>query len=278
MPPVPVVPDGLRHRPFHVHEARALGVTERQLRGKSWVSPFPRVWVHVDHVMSDADWMDAARLTMPGRAQLSHISRLQQLGLDVGDKRPFHFVVSGDLHIEAEDIFLHRTTVLPPLDETGVTPAVAFVQFCEQARMIDAIKVGDWLLRRRHMTSVEVGELIQRDRWRPGAREAVKVMPHLDARSRSLKESESRAVLVFSGLPSPDVNRDVFNGQGDLLGCGDLVYLRWKVLVEYEGRQHLTHLTQWNTDIDRYSGLRDGGWRYVQVTNEKLAQPRKARL
>ena len=275
MPPAAVIPDELRHGPFHVREARALGVSERRLRGKSWTSPFPRVWVHVDHVMTDRDWIAAAALAMPQRAQLSHLTRLQHLGLDMGDTRPFHFVVSGDLHIDLADIFLHRTAVLPPLDDVGVTPAAAFMQFCATARMIDAIKVGDWLLGNRHMTQAEVGELAARDRWRPGAREVRRVLPFLHGGARSLKESETRAVLVFAGLPVPDVNRDVLDAAGAFLGRGDLVYLLWKLLIEYEGRQHLGDIAQWNVDIDRYQGFRDDGWRYVQVTNEKLGRPMK---
>lgn len=245
------------------------------LRGKRFRRLFPRVWVHVDHVMTDLDWIVAASLAMPDRAQLSHLTRIQALGLDFGDTKPLHFTVTGDLHLDLDDIFLHRTEVLPPLDDVGVTPGAAFIQYCADARMIDAIKIGDWLLRHRHMTLLEVAELSRRDRWRPGAHQVRRVLPLLEAASRSLKESESRAVLVFSGLPKPEVNKNVRNAHGELLGCGDLVYLMWKLLVEYEGRQHLTDLNQWNSDIDRYRGFRDEGWSYVQVTNEKLETPKK---
>lgn len=263
------------HRPFVRREASERGLPLKVLRGKRFRRLFPRVWVHVDHAMTQYDWIVAAGLAMPARAQLSHITRIQALGLDFGPTKPFRFTVAGDLHLALDDIFLHRTEVLPPLDDIGVTPAAAFIQYCADARMIDAIKVGDWLLHHRHMTILEVAELARRDHWRPGARQVRRVLPHLDAGSRSLKESESRALLVFAGLPKPEVNKDVRNASGELLGCGDLVYLLWKLLVEYEGRQHLTDLSQWNTDIDRYRGLRDEDWRYVQVTNEKLETPKK---
>jgi hypothetical protein len=245
------------------------------LNGMRYKRLFPRVWVLSDYSMSDLDWIAAADMSMPDRAQLSHITRIQALGLDFGSSKPFHFTVAGDLHLDIDDIFLHRTEVLPPLDGVGVTPAAAFIQYCADARMIDAIKVGDWLLHRRLMTVLEVGELARRDQWRPGANKVRRVIPHLEAGARSLKESESRAVLVFSGLPKPEVNKDVRDVSGNLIGCGDLVYLLWKLLVEYEGRQHLTDLGQWNTDIDRYRGFRDEDWRYVQVTNEKLETPKK---
>jgi len=273
MPPVPTIPAALRHNPFHVYEARLCGLSERQLRGKSWRRLFPRVWVHVDHDMTQIDWIAAATLAMPERAQLSHLTRIQALGLDFGPRRPFHFTVAGDLHLDLDEIFLHRTEVLPSLDDVGVTPGAAFIQYCAVARMIDAIKVGDWLLHHRHMTALEVAELARRDRWRPGSLQVRRVLPHLDAASRSLKESESRAVVAFSGLPVPEVNADlVVNGRR--LGCVDLLFRLWMLVLEYEGRQHAETAEQFGIDIARYAGFRDEHVAYLQITNEMLKQPR----
>lgn len=210
---------------------------------------------------------------MPDRAQLSHITRIQALGLDFGDERPFHFTVAGDLHIDLDDIFLHRTEVLPPLDDIGVTPAAAFIQYCATARMIDAIKVGDWLLHRHHMAVLEVAELARRDHWRPGAGQVRRVLPHLDPASRSVKESESRAIVIFSGLPAPEVNVDLIV-KGRRLGCVDLLFRLWLLVLEYEGRQHAETIQQFNIDITRYAGFRDELVAYIQITNETLNRPR----
>jgi hypothetical protein len=277
MPPVPTIPAALRHNPFHVHESRLFGLSERSLRGKSWRRLFPRVWVHVDHAMTRLDWIAAAALAMPERAQLSHLTRIQALGLDIGPHRPFHFTVAGDLHIDLDDIFLHRTEVLPPLDDVGVTPGAAFIQYCADARMIDAIKVGDWLLHHRHMTILEVAELSRRDHWRPGAQQVRRVLPILDGGSLSLKESESRAVVVFAGLPTPEVNAElVVNGRR--LGCVDLLFRLWLLVLEYEGRQHAETVEQFGIDIARYAGFRDEQVAYLQITNEMLRQPRALAL
>ncbi|GAA3516552.1 hypothetical protein GCM10022234_09710 [Aeromicrobium panaciterrae] len=223
--------------------------------------------------MSQLDWIRAASLAMPGRAQLSHITRIQALGLDFGPMRPFHFTVAGDLHLDVDQVFLHRTEVLPPCDEVGVSPASAFIQVCASMRMIDAIKVGDWLLHRRHMTVLEVAELIRHQRWRPGAAQARQVLQHLDGGARSIKESEVRALFVFAGLPSPEVNADIFESD-ERLGCVDLLYRAWRLAVEYEGRQHAESSEQFRIDIARYARFREAGVEYVQVTNEMLGQPR----
>lgn len=268
-----LIPVILLSGPFTNATARSLGVSEKMLRGKQFRRLLPRVWVHVDFVMCDLDWIIAAALAMPDRAHVSHLTRIQRLGLDFGPLRPFHFVVAGDLHLDVPDIFLHRTEVLPPCGAEGVAPAVAFIQFCATARLIDAIKVGDWLLRNRHMTTLEVAELARRDRWRPGAAQVRRILPHLNAASRSMKESEMRALVVFAGLPTPECNIDlIINGRW--LGCVDLLLRQWLLVLEYEGRQHATDPAQFNSDIVRYAGFRDSAVDYIQITQEMLRQPR----
>ena len=273
MPRRPFVPEDLRHRPFRQSEGLALGLSVHKLNGATWTRIFPRVWVHRDHVMSRSDWIAAATLAMPTRAQLSHVSRVQALGLDIGDVKPVHFMVAGDLHLDVEDVFLHRTEVMPPLDGVGVTAGAAFIQYCATARLIDAIKVGDWLLHRRHMTMLEVAEQARRDAWRPGARQVRRVLPHLDAAARSMKESETRALLVFAGLPAPEVNVPLIIA-GERIGIVDLLIRCVMLVLEYEGRQHAESIMQFNRDIHRYAAFRRHSVEYLQVTNEMLDRPK----
>ncbi len=273
MPPRPFVPDELLHRPFSQSEGLSLGLTPHKLSGSTWRRLHPRVWVHRDHEMTAADWIAAASLTMPDRAQLSHMSRIQALGLDLEEVQPVHFTVAGDLHLDVDGVFLHRTEVLPPLDSVGVTPAAAFIQYCATARMIDAIKVGDWLLHHRHMTTIEVAETARQHLWRPGARQARRVLPHLDAGSRSLKESEVRALIIFAGLAEPEVNVPLIVA-GERLGVVDLLIRSVMLALEYEGRQHAESVSQFNRDIQRYAAFRRHGIEYLQITNEMLDRPK----
>ncbi len=187
--------------------------------------------------------------------------------------RRFRRLFSGDLHIALDDIFVHRTEVFPPLDDVGVMPAAAFFQYCATARMIDAIKVGDWLLHREYMSRLELTELARRDEWRPGASQVRRVIPHLDAASRSLKESETRALIVFSGLPVPESNVDLVVA-GRWLGCVDLLFRMWLLVLEYEGRQHAETTEQFRKDITRYAGFRDESVAYLQIANEMLKASR----
>jgi hypothetical protein len=267
------LPDQLTRGIFTRQAARELGITDRQLDGKRFVRVLPRIYRSADYVMTEDDWVAAARLALPSGARLTGITRLQQLGLDFGPRRPLHFVVEGALHLAFDGVFLHRTTRLAPTDDIGVTVAAAFIAYCTRARVIDAIKVGDWLLRGSHTTIDEIRTLALAGQWRDGADEAIWILDHLDARSRSLMESETRAILTFCGLTAPEVNVAIDVGE-DVTVIGDLVYATWRTVVEYEGAHHQTDRSQYQSDLDRYAILRGAGVRYVQVTKERIAKPR----
>lgn len=272
MPRPPHVPDVMRRGPFTRTQALAAGLTSRQLQGRHFRQLWPRVWALVDYPMRHRDWIVAAQLAMPDHARLSHISRIQALGLDVGEQSPIHVTVSGDLHLDLDGIFTHRTVLMPAVDDGGVIPAAAFIGFAATGRTIDLIKVGDWLLRHEHMTLLQLRELALHQDWRPGAAAALWVSRFLDEKSRSPKESETRAILIFAGLPSPEVNPPLLDDPNT--PWTDLWYRRWRLAVEYEGGQHLLDRRQYNTDISRYAWMRDEDVEYVQITKEMLIQPR----
>ena len=229
----------------------------------------PRVWRHRDHVMSADDHVLAAILAMPPDARLTGISRIQQLGLDFGPRSPVRFVVGRDLHLDLDGVFLHRTVLMPPLDEVSGAPVAAFVAYCARARVIDAIKVGDWLLANGHMEWDELYRFALDNLWRDGAHEALWVLPHLDGDSRSLPESETRALLTFAGMPAPEVNKGAASA-ADASRIGDLVYRQWGLVVDYEGEHHQLDRAQYVKDIDRYASLRQEAVPYVQVTKESF--------
>ena len=267
---MPNLPAELLAGPFTLARSRELGVTRRVL-ARHFRRLHHEVWVHRDRVMTHDDRLVAARLALPARARLTGITRLQELGLPYGPRYPLRFVIQGDLHLDLDDVFLHRTKRLPPTDEVGVTPGAAYIAYCARARVVDAIKVGDWLLRRKHITIEEVRRLALAELWRPGAQEANWVLDHLDGRARSLPESEVRALLTAAGLPKPQLNVAV-DDEGQVI-C-DLVYEKWRTVVEHEGAQHQEDRAQYALDLGRYAWMRRNDVAYVQSTHEKLTHPR----
>jgi hypothetical protein len=262
----------LMRGPFTVEHSRQLGLP-RGVLVRRFIRLHPRVWCHPEHLLSLDDRVLAATLALPDRAKLTGISRIQQLGLDFGPRTPIRFVIRGDHHLALDGIFLHRTKRLPPYDHHGVAPEAAFIAYCSLARVIDAMKVGDWLLRDGHLTVESVRALALREPWRAGAQEAVWILERLDGRSRSLPESETRAILEFAGLPRPELNVALDDGPEPQV-IVDLRYEWWGLVVEYEGSQHQEDRGQYVVDIGRYAWMRRHRVPYVQVTKEKLRRPR----
>lgn len=87
---------------------------------------------------------------------------LRLLGYDDLPLTPICFTVTDDHHVALDGVRVHRTKVMPPLDDVGVTPAGAFVGACPQERGIDVVAAGDWLLRHAHAhaSREEIAELV----------------------------------------------------------------------------------------------------------------------
>lgn len=266
------LPDHLSSRPFTREEAREAGISDRMLQGQRFVRVLPRVWASRDLEMTWARRLDAARLSLPAHALITGTTRLQLAGLDVGARDVLHFVVEGDLHLDLPRVFLHRTRRLAPRDDVGIGISGAFLACCAQARLIDAIAIGDLLLARGLVHRGQLESLALAAPWRDGAHEVLWVLDQLDPRSRSVKESELRAILTFAGLPAPLVNAPlVLDG---VVVVADLLYEQERLVLEYQGVQHQEDRRIYSADLDRLELLRAHGYGYIEVTKERLAHPR----
>jgi very-short-patch-repair endonuclease len=59
------------------------------------------------------------------------------------------------------------------------------------------------------------------------------------------------------------------------IGRVDLVYIAYKLIIEYEGDQHRTDRNQWNRDIDRQEDFARDNWMLIRVTSEQARWPRQ---
>lgn len=267
------IPHELLDRPFARSRALELGVPPRVLEGRRFRRLHKGVYVHRDHDMSWADHVAAAQLAMPADARTTGVTRLRQLGLDLGTPFPLHFVVEGDLHLVLEGVFLHRTVKMPPHDDAGVSTEAAYVAFCADARLVDAIKVGCFLLHVEWLDGELLDQLLTEEPWRRGRCETSVVVPFLDDRPRSMPEAALVAYVLFSGLPGPEVNEQMTLADGTVL-TPDLWFVLFVLVVEYEGSQHQELRGQYTSDIDRYAAYRRNEVAYEQVTKELMRSPK----
>lgn len=154
-----------------------------------------------------------------------------------------------------------------------VSAADAWCQLGSELRLADLVAAGDMLLpsrRRVGATTLDAIELaVAKHCGKRGMKQAVLALPLLREGVDSRPESLSRTALVAAGLPEPEIGGAVRLRDGTVVHP-DLVYRRWRVVIEYEGDGHRTSREQWQYDLARYEALADAGWRVIRVTNRDL--------
>ena len=78
--------------------------------------------------------------------------------------------------------------------------------------------------------------------------------------------------LLASKLPDPEVQPAIHDRWGREVAHADLGYSRWKVALEYEGRQH-ADVEQFGRDIERYSLMSADGWLTIRFARQHLGGP-----
>ncbi|WP_136706506.1 hypothetical protein [Agromyces sp. H66] len=261
--------------PFTTHDARARGLTVKRLRGSDLVIPvrgvrLPRaeeasltarchaLQLHVTH----ADWA------------FSHVTAAALWGLPL----PWRLESSTTLHVtvwggkyppRVRNVAGHRAVEAPPTRRHRALRLVAasdvWCQLSPVLLELELIEAGDRLLGRPAplATVDEIDEAIERYGKRRGCRGLRAAREHLDVGSESPKETELRLRVIEAGFPEPESN-GVIELRSGRSTHGDLVFRRWKVLLEYDGEHHRED-GQWAKDVDRLNELAGNGWLVIRV-------------
>ncbi|GAA4184024.1 hypothetical protein GCM10022288_04190 [Gryllotalpicola kribbensis] len=279
------LPTHLEAAPFTVAQADESGVSRDRLRARDLANPFRGVRVPralLENADPDAQFAilcDAYQARMPRgwffsgptAARILGVplpGRLEQLVVHVTAPTAFaprgRFVV-GHTAQNAETTLLFDRPV-----------RVAAELWCELARFLtvdELIAAGDRMLSdkpvmlttRRHLERALAAHGAGR-----GVRTLREALPQLRENVWSPRETWARLVIVRAGLPEPARNERIHGPDGKLIAIGDLVYRRWKVLVEYEGERWHRH--RWSgIDVDRYNRLVLAGWTVIRVRRHHTA-------
>ncbi|HEU5486395.1 MAG TPA: hypothetical protein VFU98_15910 [Microlunatus sp.] len=127
----------------------------------------------------------------------------------------------------------------------------------------------------------ELSAVLAGFRRRHGAPRARRMVSMLDARSESVGESCSRVTILQCGLPVPELQFEVFDPAGFLIGRSDFYWRDQRTLGEFDGQVKYGRLLQPGQDIgtvvtaekEREDRLRDEGLHVVRWTWTDLARP-----
>ena len=214
---------------------------------------------------------------LPEGALASHRTAAALLGAPVGSGRLLSFVVPPSVYRARRcGVRVHvRRLAAVDRSEHGGLPVTSGPQtWLDLAAVLpedELVAVGDALYRTGHLDDVRLAERLGRADGVRGVVRARSVAPMLNPLAASRPESLVRYWLVDAGLPEPEPQVPVQDRQGRVVAHGDLGYPRWRVLVEYEGRQH-AEVGQFGRDLDRYSLMAADGWLVVRLGAAQLRQ------
>jgi hypothetical protein len=214
---------------------------------------------------------------LPAAAAFSHTTAAGLFGAPVHAVRPLHVVVPPGHHrprrralhvhvrdLGVDDVVEHRGLRLTSgaqtwLDLAGSTPAD------------ELVAIGDALCRAGRLSGDALDERLARAGSVRGVVRARECAPLLTPLAASRPESLVRYWVHDSELPDLDVQLPVRDERGTTLLHADLGYSRWKIAVEYEGRQH-ADARQFDLDIERYSIMASNGWLVLRFGRRHLAR------
>ena len=267
------IPPALNGTPFRTADAMALGVSLKTLEGARFRRLAKGVYVAAATADSHRIRVRGVLLTLPPRTVATGVTGLQLLGVDIGPELPMIFATTHPRQVRRRDVKVMRVQELPAHRDGVAAPEYCWLIAASTLNLLDLVIAGDRLLRRRHSTLVRLHSAVQSHSGRGvvTARTAVQLVRE---RVDSPRETWLRLCLVLAGLPMPECNLLIGDDQGPI-GRVDLVYVAYKLIIEYEGDQHRTDRNQWNRDIDRHEDFARDNWTLIRVTSERARWPRQ---
>jgi hypothetical protein len=268
-----VIPQELDGQPFRTADAQTLGVSRKALQGARFRRIAKGVYVAAAAADSHRIRVRGVMLTLPPGTVATGVTGLQLLGIDVGSPTPMVFATVHPWPVRRRDVKVMRLKELQPHRGGVAASEHCWLVAASALNLLELVTAGDSLLRMRRITLARLLSAVQMYSGRGvvAARAAVELVRE---RVDSPRETWLRLCLVLAGLPMPECNLIIGDDQGPI-GRVDLVYLAYKLIIEYEGDQHRTDRHQWNRDIDRQEDFGRDHWTLIRITSERARWPRQ---
>ncbi len=255
--------------PFTRGMLRLRGLDPNLVRRSEFSQVIRSVWVRSKAVDDDTRTRAALALHPPD-AIASHFSAARLLGLPVPEHLFEHVTVfrPEDRRWRPE-LKIHVTkrprhvVVVRGMRCTG--PVTTFIQMAGSLPVVDLVVLGDALVKRFRLSPSKLVRAC-RDSSDYYAGAALTAARYVRRGVDSPMESRLRMLLVLAGLPEPKVDVRDLDDSGAWRRRYDLCYPEYRLIVEYDGRQHAADIEQWQSDLDRREELDDEHVRILVVT------------
>ncbi len=173
------------------------------------------------------------------------------------------------VHVNGAPLRPEDLTIVDGVPSTSLARTV--LDLARALPMEQAVAAGDHALA-LGLSPIELERGLLGMQYWPGVKRARRVVAFLDGRSESAGESVSRVRLVQQGLPCPDLQREIYDADGNLVGRVDFCWDEERTVGEFDGKQKYGRLLRPGQKIEevvyaekvREDALRDLGWQVVR--------------
>jgi hypothetical protein len=258
-------------RPFTRAEGLRRGYTDKQLSGPRFQRLCQGVYLPAGEVVTVLQRARAALMIAPDGSYASHHTAATLWGAVPPETNETHICVPdpGLTRSVRRGIAAHRADprfgVVRHRCVAIADPAAVFAQMAAVAcDLVELVVLGDSLVRAGRTTPEALIE-ITRSWDGKGARRARQAARLVREGVDSPMETRLRMLIVLAGYPEPVVNVIVRHENGEWKARFDLCYPHLKLIIEYDGKQHLRDEKQWTRDLKRREWLEGQGWRIIVI-------------
>jgi Protein of unknown function (DUF559) len=261
--------------PFTRADARAAGITVKELISSRYQKVFYNLYVSADVVLTPQLRARAALRLASVDSYASHHTAAELWGLPVPHDDHTHITVpeQGE-RLRRQGVKSHvgqgdaRRTLRAGIPLS--TPEQTFIGLAASGvTLVDLVVLGDAMLKAKLTTVPILIEAVET--WHGfGTRLALRAARLMREGVDSPMETRVRLLIVLAGLPEPSVNVIVRGEDGSWRMRFDLCYLEQRLIVEYDGRQHADSQEQWERDIYRREDLDRMDYRLLVVTSRAV--------
>ncbi len=249
------------------------GVTEWDLRSGKYRRIFQGVYVHRDTLLTESVRAAGALLLCGNDVAISHQSAARIWGGIVPDDGQIHISAIGPRR-QVLGIRAHRVKVGgQQCSKIGglrvTTPVQTFLDLGTELGLVDLVVLGDSFVKAGLVTPEQL--VAATETFRGGGRRLLRRAARFVRREvDSPMESRLRMLIVLRGLPEPTINHKIRRPDGSVRFRFDLSYPDFRLIIEYDGRQHADSNKQWDGDIDRREWMDGEKWRIVVVRSKDI--------
>jgi very-short-patch-repair endonuclease len=248
---------------------RTRGLDPSVVRRSEFCQVIRSVWVRREAVDEDTR-IRAALALHPPEAVASHFSAARLLELPVPEHLFEHVTVFRPEDRRWRPEIKPHVTKRPRRVMTvrGIRttdPITTFIQLAGVLPLVELVVLGDAIAKRYRVSPRKLVRACREsdDYYAGAARQAALcVRRGVD----SPMETRLRMLLVLAGLPEPKVDVRLVNDDGTWRRRFDLCYPEYRLVIEYDGRQHASDPAQWERDLERREELDDEEYRILVVT------------